>query len=307
MAYSKDIVTNPGAVLQNTIQPVADDPCLTLRPFSDAQTSPVLRVQNAAGSNNLVQISGQGVLTLGDPTVAIAGGFNGLRVVGTSGGGFFSTDATVTLMCKVNAGDKSFFDSVQMQAYNAAAGTPDVGVVSYACFGTLNDVGTITSAAFDLTDGRTNSNCVQFELGDGTFNRCAFGLLSDSFAPQLYDGQVDIQSRDDAVKVLTLRQHSDTQSKNVIEVQKADNTVIWALAPNGRDWILDTVTGSQIGTSAAQKLILWGGTPVVRPPAYTVSNPTPTRSFDEAAVTLTTLARVLGTLISDIQSWGGVG
>ncbi len=61
-------MTNPGAVLQNLIQPVADDVCLTLRPFSDAQVNPTLRVQNAPGSVDWLQV-------LPSKTVAIGSGF----------------------------------------------------------------------------------------------------------------------------------------------------------------------------------------------------------------------------------------
>lgn len=54
------------------------------------------------------------------------------------------------------------------------------------------------------------------------------------------------------------------------------------------------------------KFGLFGVTPVVQPPAYTPTNVTPDRSFDADATTLDEIADVLGTLIADIQSLGGV-
>ena len=67
MGWLPAVVTNPGAVLQNLIQPVADDVCLTLRPFSDAQVNAVFRVQNAAGTKDVVNIG------LGSPAMTLQG------------------------------------------------------------------------------------------------------------------------------------------------------------------------------------------------------------------------------------------
>jgi len=62
------LVTNPGAVLQNLIQPVADAVALDLRPFSDAQTNLLLRVQNAAGSIDNLVVTAKGHLGVGVQT-----------------------------------------------------------------------------------------------------------------------------------------------------------------------------------------------------------------------------------------------
>lgn len=76
---------------------------------------------------------------------------------------------------------------------------------------------------------------------------------------------------------------------------------------DANDVILGTTTGTKIGTATTQKLGLWNKTPVVQPAAYTPTNVTTDRSFDANATTLDEIADVLGTLIADIQSWGGVG
>ena len=76
---------------------------------------------------------------------------------------------------------------------------------------------------------------------------------------------------------------------------------------DGTNITLGTTTGMKIGTATTQKLALWGLTPVVQPAAYTITNPVTDRAFDPTATTLAEVAAVLGTLISDIQTWGGVG
>jgi hypothetical protein len=98
-----------------------------------------------------------------------------------------------------------------------------------------------------------------------------------------------------------------SQSGNLLETQSSGGTAQLAIASNGRDFILDTTTGTKIGTSTSQKLGFYNATPVVQPSAYTITNPTATRSLDEASTTLTTVAQVLGTLIKDLQSLGLVG
>src|SRR5207253_5734395 len=72
MGYMPAIVINPGAVLQNLIQPVADDVCLTLRPFSDAQVNPALLLQNAAGSIDLFRLEANGDVTSNQTWIANA-------------------------------------------------------------------------------------------------------------------------------------------------------------------------------------------------------------------------------------------
>ncbi len=83
MGWLQGIVTNPGVVLQNTIQPVADDPCLTLRPFSDAQASAVLRVQNAAGGVDHLLIDRAGAVATPHATLGalLPGGVAARRAV----------------------------------------------------------------------------------------------------------------------------------------------------------------------------------------------------------------------------------
>jgi len=73
------------------------------------------------------------------------------------------------------------------------------------------------------------------------------------------------------------------------------------------DIILNTTTGTKIGTSTSQKLGFYNATPVVRPSAYTPTNVTTDRSYDANATSIDEVADVLGTLIADLQSLGLIG
>jgi hypothetical protein len=52
---------------------------------------------------------------------------------------------------------------------------------------------------------------------------------------------------------------------------------------------------------------IFGTAPTTQPPAYSVTNVTTDRAYDANSTTLNELADVVGTLIADLQSWGGVG
>ncbi len=298
------VVNSPSTVLDNQVQPVQDVPCLTLRPFSDAQTSPMLRVQNAAGSQDNLTISPRGLLfnniINSGIDVGISGNFNNTEsALGTSYAGYCNVTGTNA------AGTKTAIFGEGHEADYSGAGT--VGLLAAAEYTCANlSTGTVSLMVGHFIDGFVNS-------GGGTVTQ-AMGILThgvlvagdtNSWAILTNEGQVEHRTGSPTVIGLILN-GATAQSANLQE-WRVNGVLQTAVAGNGRDWVLDTPIGSQIGTSASQKLILWGGTPVVRPPAYTVSNQTPTRAFDEASVSLTTLARVVGTLVTDIQSWGGVG
>lgn len=63
-------------------------------------------------------------------------------------------------------------------------------------------------------------------------------------------------------------------------------------------YVSDTNAAIGLGISGG-RLGFYGATPVVRPAAYTVTNPASRRSFDTTTVTLSQLAEVVGTIIAD--------
>lgn len=76
---------------------------------------------------------------------------------------------------------------------------------------------------------------------------------------------------------------------------------------DAKNIVLNTTTGTKIGTSTSQKLGFWNATPVARPSAYTPTNATTDRSWDCDSSTLDELCDVVATLVADLQSIGLVG
>lgn len=91
--------------------------------------------------------------------------------------------------------------------------------------------------------------------------------------------------------------HTTTSNTSLVDLTMAD----------AKNIVLNTTTGTKIGTATTQKLGFFNKTPVVQPAAYTPTNVTTDRSYDANATTIDELADVLGTLIADLQSLGLVG
>lgn len=76
---------------------------------------------------------------------------------------------------------------------------------------------------------------------------------------------------------------------------------------DGQNIILDTTTGTKIGTATSQKLGFFNHAPAIQPSAYTPTNVSTDRAYDANSTTLDEVADVLGTLITDLQGLGLVG
>lgn len=57
----------------------------------------------------------------------------------------------------------------------------------------------------------------------------------------------------------------ESQSGNLLEIQNKAGTVLTAFDSTGLNLILDTTTGTKIGTATTQKLALWNAAPIVQP------------------------------------------
>jgi hypothetical protein len=98
-----------------------------------------------------------------------------------------------------------------------------------------------------------------------------------------------------------------TQTANLQTWQDSTGTTQLAIAANGRDFVLDTTTGSKIGTATTQRLGFWNAAPVVQNTGWTANNVTADRVFDASATTLAEVANVLGTLINQLKTYGLLG
>jgi len=98
-----------------------------------------------------------------------------------------------------------------------------------------------------------------------------------------------------------------SQTASLTEWRNSSGTVQLAIAENGRDFILDTTTGTKIGTATTQKLGFWNATPVVQSTGWAATNVTTDKAFDANATTIDELADVLGTLIEQLKTMGLLG
>lgn len=110
--------------------------------------------------------------------------------------------------------------------------------------------GTIAGNNFNLfSEGVTAKHIVEGTLGIGN-------LLSPA-------GKVHIKGTADVVQLVV--DGFSSQSANLLEFRNSVPSIQLAIAGNGRDFILDTVTGTKWGTAVGQKQAWWGATPIVQP------------------------------------------
>lgn len=76
---------------------------------------------------------------------------------------------------------------------------------------------------------------------------------------------------------------------------------------DGVNIVLGASTGTQIGTSAGEKIGWWGTTPVVQSVDWNPTNVTTDKVFDANATTLDEIADCLGTLINALKLYGILG
>lgn len=110
-----------------------------------------------------------------------------------------------------------------------------------------------------------------------------------------------------ADEIQSIWQAHSTQNENMMQFRNSSGTVQMAIAGNGRDFVLDTTTGSKIGTATTQKIGFWNATPVVQSTGWSVSNEVTDKSYDANSTTLDEIADVLGTLIETLKTYGILG
>ena len=93
---------------------------------------------------------------------------------------------------------------------------------------------------------------------DGTYGLTSVGGVAVTSSTAL-----TVASPTAAYKSLVIK-GATSQSANLLESQDSTGTVGLAVAANARDLILDTTTGTKIGTATTQKFAFWNATPVVQ-------------------------------------------
>jgi hypothetical protein len=154
----------------------------------------------------------------------------------------------------------------------------------------------------------TINNTGQVRVGTGTQNDSITGQFQVVSADASRIAQIVQGYTSQSAVLLQLQGVSSAQAREQVDIDTA-----WATSTDAsrkargifRVW--DTAAREAIrmeASGSAPMIGFFGHAANAQPSAYTVTNPTPTRSFDESAVSLSTLAQVVGTLIQDLQTLG---
>jgi len=100
-------------------------------------------------------------------------------------------------------------------------------------------------------------------------------------------------------------------SSNVLHFTPSGTTrrvVLLDLLPDAQNISFGTTTGTKIGTGATQKIGWWDATPVVQDTGWSVTGGyTADRAFDPETASALEVARVLGTLVDQLKTYGILG
>ncbi len=317
----------PGSSTENIVQPVVDAFDLILRPFSNAQTSPVFQVQNVDGS--AVHF---GVNPAGD--VQLAGGVGTSGQVLTSGGTGVSTSwTTVDLSTLVSlAPNTPTRNTIQPTAdtngglifkgHSVTQSAPMIQVlgsgnverwhlnVAGSAVAHLDTTGFIAGYTIFLNapsqeglviKGATGQSQLLIDVQtnlDGLGNGLA-QFMVDTGA-QIWLGIADDASNIDEVFGITpsLADVADATWKGRASFDCGDFNKSFP----GREFLRGEADGT-----AARISVLGGVAAAPRTAAYTITNANTRRSFDTTTVSLSQLAEVVGTIVADQQSFGWFG
>ncbi len=264
MSYLEGIYQDPGAVLQNTIQPVTDTVvALNLKRHSAGQTAAHLQWGDETGAvQGRIDPSGTAFLlstAVGAPVMP--GATSAANMIwGVSQAGYADTTCADEYITRV-ASDKTFLANLVMSVNNPVAPVPTRALMTWGIAGVYPDSGTLdpTTAIF-FNNSQTGQTFLAIESVGSNNSRVALGLGAVS---GVWDGQLDVQPMISTQKGLTLTAAAG-QTANMMEVKDSSLALQVAIAPNGRDFVLDTTTGTKWGTAVGQKQGWYGAMPVVQ-------------------------------------------
>lgn len=106
---------------------------------------------------------------------------------------------------------------------------------------------------------------------------------------------------------LTLNLGNSTSTVNLVSSSDWSFTSSTLTIGDGNNIVINTTTGTKIGTGATQKIGFWNATPAVQSTGYAITNKTSDKTLDCNATSIDELADVLGTLIDDLKTYGILG
>lgn len=159
------VVLAPASLARNLIQPTGDCDCLTLQPFADAQTTPVVQGLNAAGNLETFQIDPKGNATLRQVIAPFDASAAELQAFADDWGGM-NSDCIVGLsrvglsmdLVGVQTAEVPTLNATQYFTLNAAApvGLRAGFLGSMSFQGEVDNAGALSGRAFRLNCGGTD-------------------------------------------------------------------------------------------------------------------------------------------------------
>lgn len=207
-----------------------------------------------------------------------------------------------------SAGTQAEFARIDWRARDVSSGSKDTEFRIYARrSNSLQEMFSISSTASSAsaiifnegsvdTDFRveTNNNSNMFFLNGGT-DIATFGSAT-SLAMLGVDGFAD--------EIQFLVQGHSTQTNLLVTFEQSDGTDVFTCSNAGAVFILSDLEIDGALNHDGSTIGFFATTPAVQVAAYTPTNVTPDRAYDADSTTVDELADVLGTLISDLQTYG---
>lgn len=285
---SSTVWLNPAADARNVIQPSLDTVLpLAVKRHSVTQSEDLFQAQDESGAAKLRIGAAFNLATLVTNDGVDFG--NAIQAI-HSDNSLLATDGAYIEANGTHAtGTKTAINGLEVGAYNRGNG--DVTDFRAATYYSENaGSGTVALASVFRCDGPVNS-------GGGVITEAVgvnVGAVQDAvanWAIRTDGGQVRFRIGGINNTGLEIIQTPGQVAPMISIVDDSLNPLL-QLAANGRDWILDTTTGSKIGTSTSQKLGFYNATPVVQQSVAAAA--TDAATTQTLANSLRTLAIALG-------------
>ena len=217
--------------------------------YPSADSTTAIQILKANGTTSILNVD----TTNGRVGIGTTAPTSALTVVGAVTASSLNVTHTIGSLGIYNNSIYNQYGDIQLNAGNVGGAGLQVIYTPYQVNGLKVQLAA-TNQAVQLQTFGTDSNVNLSIMPKGTGN---VGIGTTAPAGRLHiNGTVDDQQ-------LIVEAHS-TQTANLAEWRNSSGTVQTALAGNGRDFVLDSTTGSKIGTATTQKLGFWNKTPVIQ-------------------------------------------
>ena len=267
---------------------------LAQRNSTNLQTYRIYNTYTSSTNNEFLQIR---AVSAANFEIGPQNGSGGGTLRGLTIGGYTAGSSTITpWLTFTNTGVATFgvAGTTNGQVVIGAAASINAkitigGGASLSLGGASNGLGT---SWIIITDTTGSSGPAAFR--GGSTGSIGFGNTSSNI------GTVDIAMR---------RSSSNTLGLYTTETGSTNANLLCAniTLADASNIIVNTTTGTKIGTGSTQKLGFWNATPVVQNTGWSAANYTTKKSFDRTSYTMDELADLVCTLLDTIKTYGLIG